>query len=155
MKNRLRLWMIASLCGATLTLVLGTLWLLSAKWDLGTTPLDLRTPTWHIGVFDGALQAHQGRLLGTKPDPVGPLGIVWFPIREPTFGGFLFAANPMSFVVPFWAIFSLDLVVTLLLALRLRALRSRLKFGCIGCGYDLRGVPVGAPCPECGRDASQ
>lgn len=41
-----------------------------------------------------------------------------------------------------------------LLVLTLDAVAREAKAGhCAGCGYDLRGLPSGSVCPECGRGA--
>lgn len=61
-------------------------------------------------------------------------------------------------VAPFW---SLSLITAALpltwTAARLRSwrLRRRLRAQgrCENCGYDLRGTPLGNPCPECGKPA--
>jgi hypothetical protein len=52
-------------------------------------------------------------------------------------------------VVPLWAIMLVTGVPALLLLSAARRLRRR-PGHCHGCGYDRRGLPWDAPCPECG-----
>jgi 4-amino-4-deoxy-L-arabinose transferase-like glycosyltransferase len=58
-------------------------------------------------------------------------------------------------VIPFWAVSLLSCLLPgayIGLRLRTRIRRRRMeRLGlCTSCGYDLRGTPMGNPCPECG-----
>jgi hypothetical protein len=63
-------------------------------------------------------------------------------------------------LLPIWSglaadtgVFALPWLVILGVPSLRRALRVRRGL-CPHCGYDLRGLPAGSPCPECGRPAS-
>jgi hypothetical protein len=61
-------------------------------------------------------------------------------------------------LIPIWPNFLIDAALyaagwwgVLLAAGRVRVAVRRRRDRCVGCGYDVRSLPAGAPCPECGR----
>ncbi|HVU64033.1 MAG TPA: hypothetical protein VHC70_08655 [Phycisphaerales bacterium] len=61
-------------------------------------------------------------------------------------------------LIPIWPNFLIDAALyaagwwgVLLAAGRVRVVVRRRRDRCVGCGYDVRSLPAGAPCPECGR----
>jgi hypothetical protein len=67
--------------------------------------------------------------------------VVWVPIAtHPT------TARGLYILIPFWLPL---LIIAAAIPLSLRRTRT----GCPACGYDLRGLPKNALCPECGKTA--
>ena len=53
--------------------------------------------------------------------------------------------------IPLWISICLTaLPATLMWGASIRGLLRKRVGGCASCGYDLQGLPVGSPCPECG-----
>lgn len=59
--------------------------------------------------------------------------------------------RPLVRVNLYWVAAGIGAVGGLLLWWGARARRPTERGGCLGCGYDLRGLVAGAVCPECGR----
>jgi len=117
-------------------------------------------PDWLITASAGGVAIAHGRNLLYHPPgpptfelstPRSPLlrrlsGFSWWPRRSTSF-----ALNPIvMYTVPLWIPLTLCGVPS---AIAWRAHLRRRRRGpasCPSCGYDLRGLPASAPCPECG-----
>jgi hypothetical protein len=139
---RFRAWI-----GPALILLIGSAWV-STRWYASA----LAVGCVSVGVNDGGFKFNVYNQKLIKPssglhvvrNPL-PLAWKWKPV---------FRRNPTSTLVwiPLWMPLTLVVVATAVGGtLRVRG-RIRRRFGhCPKCGYDLRGLQAGSPCPECGR----
>lgn len=75
-----------------------------------------------------------------------PPAIIWLHSIRPSRGPF----QPSKYDLPLWYP-----LVPVFIGLAVVSCRKRSHEKCSKCQYDLAGLPVGVPCPECGRPAAQ
>jgi hypothetical protein len=80
----------------------------------------------------------------TAPDRIATPGPIVLPIGVRLLG---LVANTIFFGAAWWAV----LAGSRSISRHRRARRLARRGLCLRCGYDLRGTPAGAVCPECGR----
>jgi hypothetical protein len=152
---------------------------LARKRTAGRTDLDLRdsAPWWGTFAFGGS--AHPGVYTGTDHAFGWPCPALWYHVQGVTSrntatataieGGLLLTPRSSLEVrgydfraLPLWAfwpgliadsaIFALLWWLALFAPGAFRRTLRRRRGQCSACGYDLRGNPPSAPCPECGRE---
>jgi hypothetical protein len=75
---------------------------------------------------------------------LGPMDLSFDPVtRWPVLRN---GANNLLLIIPLWMLGVLATAVGVFAGMMLRE-----QSGCRGCGYDLKGLTPGRPCPECGR----
>jgi hypothetical protein len=131
--------------GAAICLLIFASWCASLKWDMG-----VRTRRGALYKLSG------GQAILAVPEESVPGSTRWFvsPCRiqaewQPYF---MNADFGKALLLPLWIPCLLTLIPTSI-AYRLDLLANRLASagGCPACGYSLKGISPGSPCPECGQ----
>jgi hypothetical protein len=133
--------------GTVASLLMCAAWLVSLWWDIGwifprARWIDIGRGVVRIGYDEWGVRANliQGlqvdRLLHIQP-------LWWFELGHRSTRHWL--------IVPLWAIALLTSVPTAISFAVLRNIRSKDQAPRCKCGYDLGGLPIDFPCPECGR----
>jgi hypothetical protein len=81
----------------------------------------------------------------------GPTGPHHFPFSW-TFSLIRHAGGATFLFIPLWSALLATAAVAAVLRSSIRRSAKRLHGCCVMCGYDLRGLPPGELCPECGRN---
>lgn len=133
-------------------LLIAAAWLISARYGLAYTwrvPASATVSSWSIaaGWFE------YNNILASTPINVRTGWEFWTRSRGPFWRfDYLHSASPAQTIlgIPLWPAPPFLLILG---AIILRFTRPSLFPVCAACGYDLRGLPAGTICPECGRPA--
>jgi hypothetical protein len=137
--------------GSVLTALVGGLWVLSIRWQIGWSGSSRDGWLTWIFVASGSLEIHRfGDFSGMIP---GPGWYSWADLHWPTrwlpcYQRYNSNSNWMA-AMPLWIPL---LTVAVPTSLFVRALRRRGSGLCSACGYDMTGLPTihARVCPECG-----
>lgn len=150
-----RLQRAAKWTGLAACVLIAAMYAASVKHIFGATYLAGQTYERSVWTHLGAIEYH----CASCPGDPAPLGLNWTFQRWgvgsfPWLPRWRFGRSDQV-VIPLWLPFTVAAIPTAVLFYRDRPAARRAREGkCVTCGYDLRGLAPGAPCPECGRARS-
>ncbi len=149
---------VAKWAGLVVSIVIAAAWFVSSEFEFRVTYISGRDdadPEYDLTLADGGIGYHKGYAPWRNYPEIGfewNAGRIVQIFPRASFG-LPFSTMGWTFV-PLWIPFLVSAVATLAIwKWPDSAVRRRRSGRCVECGYDRRGLVVGAACPECGAAA--